>query len=300
MVSVKKKVVHGRSYYYLEHSYRKEGKVYKLTKYLGTTLPPSLDEEKGLFLTSHYQEVWYPLFEGIKKKYAADKAKQPREIAKKELDRFTTMFTYTTNRIEGSTLTLRETEELLEQGLSPQHRPLADVKETEAHKEVFNSMLTYDHELRFSTVLHWHKMLFSQTKASDAGLVRTYQVGISGSKYQPPLPIELDFLLQQFFRWYHQNKRTIHPVHLAALVHLRFVSVHPFGDGNGRVSRLLMNYVLHKYGYPMLIIEYKQRGSYYTALERSQLTKDEGIFIQWFFKRYCKEYRRFLPSEKNK
>ena len=298
MVSVKKKVVQGKSYYYLEHSYRKDGKVLKLTKYLGTTLPPSLDHEKEAFLTSHYQEIWYPLFEIIKKNYKSDEAKRPRDIAKKEMERFTTMFTYTTNRIEGSSLTLRETAELLEHGLSPRHKPLSDVKEAEAHKAVFNAMLTYDHELSLSTVLHWHKNLFSQTKAHDAGHIRTYPVGISGSKYEPPLPIELDFLLQEFFHWYHKNKQTMHPVHLAALVHLRFVSIHPFGDGSGRMSRLLMNYVLHKYGYPMLIVDYNQRNSYYTALERSHLTKDESIFVQWLFKRYCKEYRRLLQEKR--
>jgi len=208
------------------------------------------------------------------------------------------LFTYTTNRIEGSTLTLRDTTELLEYGLSPRHKPQSDVKEAEAHKAVFNAILTYTHELSLSTVLHWHATLFSQTKAHDAGRIRTYQVGISSSKYEPPLPIELDFLLQEFFHWYHNNKHTIHPVHLAALVHLRFVSIHPFGDGNGRMSRLLMNYVLHKYGYPMLIIDYSQRNSYYTALERSHLTKNESIFVQWFFKRYCKEYRSLLQEKR--
>jgi Fic family protein len=104
-------------------------------------------------------------------------------------------------------------------------------------------------------------------------------------------PIELDLLLRDFFDWYHQNKKKLHPVHLAGLIHLKFVTIHPFADGNGRISRLLMNYVLHTNGYPMLIIPYSQRTSYYTALERSQLKKDENVFILWFFKRYLKEYK---------
>jgi Fic family protein len=83
-------------------------------------------------------------------------------------------------------------------------------------------------------------------------------------------------------------------VRLAGLTHLKFVTIHPFGDGNGRLSRLLMNYVLNKNGYPMLIIPYSQRKSYYTALERSQLKKDENIFILWFFKRCLKEYKQYL------
>ena len=153
-------------------------------------------------------------------------------------------------------------------------------------------MLTYDKEITLSTVLYWHKQLFQFTKPDAAGKIRQHQVGISGSKFLPPYPIELDLLLRDFFDWYHQNKKKLHPVHLAGLVHLKFVTIHPFGDGNGRISRLLMNYVLHKNGYPMLIIPYSQRKSYYTALERSQLKKDENVFILWFFKRYLKEYKQ--------
>ena len=86
----------------------------------------------------------------------------------------------------------------------------------------------------------------------------------------------------------------MHPVYLAALVHLKFVTIHPFGDGNGRISRLVMNYVLNKHSYPMIVIDYADRNSYYNALERSQLTQDENIFTLWFFKRYLKEYKQHL------
>jgi Fic family protein len=169
-----------------------------------------------------------------------------------------------------------------------------DIKETEAHKKVFTDMLAYKKEITVPTVLYWHKQLFQDTKPDTAGKIRQHPMGISGSKFLLPYPIELDFLLRDFFDWYHENKKTLHPVRLAGLTHLKFVTIHPFGDGNGRLSRLLMNYVLHKNGYPMLIIPYSQRKSYYTALERSQLKKDENIFIRWFFKRYLKEYKQYV------
>jgi len=173
---------------------------------------------------------------------------------------------------------------------------LEDVKEAETHKAVFLEMLHYQKELNLSTILHWHKNLFSQTKEKDAGTIRSYQVGISGSTYKPPYPVELDFLLHEFFNWYRSNKRTMHPVRLAALAHLKLVTIHPFGDGNGRVSRLLMNYILQNHGYPMLIIDYAQRKSYYTALEHSQLKKDDSVFVVWFFKRYLKEYKQYIKK----
>jgi Fic family protein len=294
MVTLKKKNINGNTYYYLEHSYRKNGKVSKKEKYLGTTLPKNIDTIKEKFLREFYQETWFNRFDTIKEQFIKEKKKMPLSIEKKENEQFAITFTYNTNRIEGSTITLRETAELLEHGISPSQRPLEDIKETEAHKEVFYDMLNYKKEMTLPTVLYWHKQLFQYTKPDAAGQIRDYTVGISGSRFKPPYPIELDFLLREFFDWYHKNKNTLHPVFLAGLVQLKFVTIHPFGDGNGRISRLLMNYVLNKNGCPMLIIPYSQRMSYYTALERSQLKKDENVFILWFFKRYLKEYKKYL------
>lgn len=290
MVSIKKKNVNNNTYYYLEHSFRKNGTINKKEKYLGTTLPKNIEKIKEEFLREFYQETWFNKFDALKKQFIKERRNIPPSLQKKQTEQFATSFTYNTNRIEGSAMTLRETADLLERGLSPSQRPLDDIKETEAHKMVFYDMLNYDKEITVSTVLYWHKQLFRYTKPDVAGTIRQHQVGISGSKFRPPYPVELDLLLQDFFDWYTQNKKKLHTVHLAGLVHLKFVTIHPFADGNGRISRLLMNYVLQTNGYPMLIIPYSQRMSYYTALERSQLKKDENIFLQWFFKRYLKEY----------
>ena len=294
MVSVKKKNMNGNTYYYLEHSFRKNGKIDKKGKYLGSTLPKNIDQVKEGFLREFYQETWFIRFDTIKEQFIKEKRNIPPSIEKKETEQFATAFTYNTNRIEGSAITLRETADLLERGISPSRRPLEDIKETESHKVVFYDMFKYNKEITLSTILYWHKQLFQCTKPDVAGKIRQHQVGISESKFRPPSPIELDLLLKDFFDWYNQNKKKLHPVHLAGLVHLRFVTIHPFGDGNGRISRLLMNYVLNKNGYPMLIIPYSQRMSYYTALERSQSKKDESVFILWFFKRYLKECKQYL------
>ena len=155
-------------------------------------------------------------------------------------------------------------------------------------------MIKYDKDLSLQIVLYWHKRLFEKTKPDVAGKIRDYQVEISLSKFVPPMPAELDFLIKEFFDWYNSNKNKLNPVELATLVHLKFVSIHPFGDGNGRISRLMMNFVLHKNGYPMFDIPYVKRNSYYTALERSQVKKDSSPFSNWFFKRYLKDYKNYL------
>ena len=294
MVSLSKKNIEGKTYYYLEHSYRKNGRVDKKTKYLGKTIPKNIEELKDEFLLEIFQEFWFNKFDKIKVKYLKERKNVPPSGKQKLLQNFTIRFTYNTNKIEGSTLTLRETALLLEKGITPSRRPIEDVKETEKHKQVFHEMLSYTKEVNLITLLHWHKQLFEETKKDEAGKIRNYSVGISGSKFPPPAPIDLDFLLTDFFDWFKQNRTKIHPVYLAALVHLKFVTIHPFGDGNGRLSRLFMNYVLNKNKYPMMVIDYSDRNSYYNALEQSQLKRDDTIFAQWFFKRYLKEFEKYL------
>jgi Fic family protein len=217
----------------------------------------------------------------------------PSSAKEKELSSFMIKFTYDTQKIEGSKLTLKDTANLLERGISPKERPIRDIKEAEAHKKVFYEMLKYDKDLSMQIVLYWHKKLFEESDKEIAGKIREHGVQISMSKFMPPSPVELQTLLREFFDWYNQNKNKIVPVELAALVHLKFVSIHPFSDGNGRISRLMMNFVLHKCGFPMLDIPYAKRTGYYNALERSQIKNEEHIFVQWFFKKFIESNKRF-------
>lgn len=294
MVTIKKKEIGSRAYYYLEHSYRKEGRVHKKETYLGTKIPKSIEEIKKKFIYEVYSGKWFELFERIKKSSAKAMQRMPGEIKQKEMEAFAIRFTYDTNRIEGSKLTLRETANLLEKGMSPKEKPVADVKEAETHRDVFYEMLGYKKDLSLSLILRWHKKLFGETKPKIAGRLREYRVAISGSRFLPPSPVEVYPLMMEFFRWYEKNKGRLHPVELAALAHLKFVTIHPFGDGNGRISRLMMNLVLHKHGFPMLDIRYEKRSPYYNALERAQIKNNETVFLNWFFKQYVKEHKRYL------
>jgi len=294
MVSLKKKIINKKTYYYIEHSYRKNGEILKKEKYIGTKIPKNIDKLKDDLLLEIYDELWYKKFDIIKDNYHKNLKKMPKSIQDKELETFAIRFTYTSNKIEGSTLTHLETALLLEKGITPANRPIEDIKEAEQHREVFYDMIKYDKKINISTLIYWHKKLFQFTKKDKAGLIRTYPVRIGGSRHLPPEPFDLDLLIKKFFNWYNQNKNKMHPVHLAALVHFKFVSIHPFGDGNGRITRLLMNYVLNNNGYPMLIIDYTQRKGYYTALERSNIKNDESIFTLWFFRRYLKENKKHL------
>ncbi|MEK6924550.1 MAG: Fic family protein [Candidatus Micrarchaeota archaeon] len=293
MVFLKEKVVGTKKYYYLQHTIRTVSGVKTLEKYLGNKPPADAEALKRQFLAEIFSERWHPLLDGIHENYSKAQSKLPPSALEKQVRHFSVKFTYDTNRIEGSTLTYRETADLLERGLTPASKPLQDIKEAEAHEKVFYELLGYEKDLTLQIVLYWHKKLLESTKPDIAGQVRRHQVAISGSRFLPPSPAEVPVLLDGFFKWYAKRKSRLHPVELAALVHLKVVTIHPFGDGNGRISRLLMNFVLRKRGFPMLNVPYENRGGYYHALERSQTKSNDATFVQWFVKKYVKENKAY-------
>jgi Fic family protein len=281
-----------QTYFYLTHSYRERGRIRKIEWYLGRALPRDIARIKWERRLELLSRQWTPELNRVGSSYRANLRRQPASIRAKELETFAIRFTYDTNRIEGSSLTFRETASLLTDGTTPSNRPISDVQEALAHRQVFLDALQEQRMLSLDVLLDWHKRLFGETKPRVAGQVRTYRVGISGSRYEPPTPIELDFLLTEFFGWLRSSWENLHPVMLAALVHYRLVSIHPFGDGNGRVTRLAMNYVLYRKRFPMFDIAYTGRAGYYAALERSHLRQDESVFLRWFLRRYLAEHTR--------
>ncbi len=294
MANIRKRNIGKKQYYYLEHSYKENKKVKKEELYLGTEIPKDIEKIKTQFLNKIYQKKWFDKLNKIKKEFQKEFKSMPNLAKEKYIENFMVKFTYDSNKIEGSTITLKETAMLLEDGIVPKNKPIKDVKETESHKKAFYEMLKYKKDLSLNMVLHLHRTLFNETEPEIAGKIRKHGVGVAGSKTKFPIPAELEPLLREFFKWYNKNKDKMHPVELATLVHLKFVSIHPFTDGNGRISRLIMNFVLYKNGFPMLDIKYSNRSNYYTALERAQIKHVEMIFVQHIIKRYLKEYNQYL------
>ena len=289
MVNVVKRRKGNQDYYYLYHD-SKKGKRKQREVYLGKVIPKDIEEQKKNFAMEIEREKWIPELEKIHENFKNEKKTIPKSIQEKNLESFSIKFTYNTQRIEGSTLTLKDTTFLLEYGLSPSNRPTNDIKETELHQKLFLKIIKQKDDLSLVLVKKWHKELFAQTKPDIAGLLRDYDVRISQSKFIPPSHASVNLLVIGFFTWYNVHKKKLNPVELAALVHLKFVTIHPFGDGNGRTTRLMMNHVLNTYDYPLMDIDYTDRRSYYTALEKSQRKGDDLPFLQWFMKRYLKTH----------
>jgi Fic family protein len=294
MVSVREIIAGKKKYYYLEHTLR-VGKGFKNKRlYLGSALPKNIGDLKEKFLYDLFQERYDKELDDIKETFRREYKVYPESYKEKYLESFMIKFTYNTNKIEGGTLTLKEIADLLQEQITPRNKSTRDVKEAEAHKRVFYEMLSFGKKLNLATIIYWHKELFKEADPEIAGMIRQHSVAIARSKTELPFAAELDTLLYEFFQWYNKNYGKINPVIMAALVHLKFVSIHPFSDGNGRISRLMMNHTLNSQRYPMLNIEYTNRNAYYTALERSQTLQKEQVFIQYLIKRYVKEYKKIV------
>lgn len=290
MATIIKRKKGNNYYYYLKHATRKRQK----EKYLGTRIPKNVEKLKQEFLLEFYREGWYPKLEEIFNCNKKLKIQIPESILQKYLESFSVNFTYHTQKIEGSVLTLIETSNLLIDGITPSRKPESDMIEAKQHQKIFFEMLQHKKKISLKTVLYWHENIFNQTDPNIAGQLRKYPIGVSGSKFEFPSWDEVKVLLNEMFIWYGKNRDKIHPVELAALVHFKFVSIHPFGDGNGRISRLLLNCIVDESDYPMIIIEYRDRQTYYSTLEKSQTTNNPFAFVRWFINLYIKKNQKLV------
>jgi Fic family protein len=187
MVELKRLEKGKKEYFYLVHSYRDGKEIKKKQLYLGNKIPENIELIKKEFIQEFYQDKFLNDLDLIKKKFNQEYNLMPSSAKEKSKETFAIKFTYNTQRIEGSTLTLKETANLLENGITPSSKPLRDVKEAEAHKKVFFEMLNYDKDLSLQIVLKWHKELMKNTYEDIAGKIRNHNVGIARSKFKPPM-----------------------------------------------------------------------------------------------------------------
>ena len=180
-------------------------------------------------------------------------------------------WTYHSNAIEGSSLTLRETQLVLQHGLTVGGKSLQEHLEAINHQHAirFVEALVNEGELVTGHVVRGiHALVLRTIDDEEAGRYRRVQVYITGSEYVPPEPVAVPGLTADLIAWINSDEAaSLHPVERAALVHFRLVHVHPFTDGNGRTARLLMNLLLMREGYPPAVIRVEDRPAYYDVLD---------------------------------
>jgi Fic family protein/DNA-binding XRE family transcriptional regulator len=194
-------------------------------------------------------------------------------------------YTFESNRIEGNTLTLKETDLVINEGLTISGKSMREHLEAINHKEAIEYvkyLVENKSSLNERELLTIHNLILRGIDPANAGRYRNVQVMIKGSSHMPPAPYIVPKQMEDYFIWYETHKNKLHPVVLAAEMHERLVTIHPFIDGNGRTSRLVMNLILLKHGFVIANIkgDAKSRMAYYNALEKVQTGGDKNDFIE--------------------
>lgn len=282
-------------YHYLSENIRITGNKWKkLRVYIGKgdlskrELNRLISKNKKILIAkvNDAKKLYDPLFsilteeqiiklEKVRREYHKSKQKIPESVWQNYYESFITQFTYDTNAIEGSSVTLQETGLILFDKIVPEGKTITEIREVENHKEAFDFMLNYNGDITKRFVLQLHKNLMHNILWKYAGKFRDVQVAIRGVDFLPPPPEKVEGEFKTLMKWYGANKSKYHPVVVAAYFHAAFESIHPFRDGNGRTGRLLLNFILRKKGFPMIDIKNKDKIKYYNSLEEAQ--KHENI-----------------------
>ncbi len=293
MARIVKRKVKGKLYYYLEESVKHGRKWKKESAYLGDSIPGPNElrkifhifvirlEKEGVFgITPPYTEfltrkMAIKIESAMKSKEIFLRALTPAQKAE-FIRREKITFISDSNAIEGSTLDYALTKQVLD-GQARLNRleksgMLVTGTEKEAQEAInldkclhyYAKYLSTQHEIDEEMILRLHYVLLSKIEGYEKyrGIWRPVNVMIRGSTHVFPHHAEVFGLMQNLINWHKANKGLIHPVELASKFHTKFTTIHPFADGNGRMARLLMNYILQSSGFPFTNIPLRRRGKY--------------------------------------
>lgn len=209
----------------------------------------------------------------IKKQQLDTHKPLPSELVNNLEEWFRVELTYTSNAIEGNTLTRQETALIVEKGITVQGKSLQEHLEAVNHAKAFDYIKTLAaknrQELTLQDILNIHMIILQKIDDTNAGRLRTVAVRIKGSETILPNALKVPELMNDFISWL-KSKNTNNPIKIAADTHFKLVSIHPFVDGNGRTARLLMNLLLMQEGFPPAIIRKEDRSAYVKSLETGQ------------------------------
>lgn len=200
----------------------------------------------------------------------------PKELVQNLEEWFRIELTYTSNAIEGNTLTRQETAMVVEEGLTVEGKSLTEHQEAINHAQAFDFIQTLVSKKRQQVtetdILDIHSIILNKTDDVNKGRYRNVAVRLRGSETILPNPLKVAELMEEFIKWLHDTND--HPIEIALDAHFKLVSIHPFIDGNGRTARLLMNLILMQEGYPPAIIRKEDRSKYINSLEKGQTKND--------------------------
>ncbi|WP_027362091.1 Fic family protein [Halodesulfovibrio aestuarii] len=202
--------------------------------------------------------------------------------------------TYSSNALEGNSLTESETKVIIEDGLTIGGKSIKEHLEVLGHSEAFSFIhdIASGELLTEKDLLKIHSLVYGRVDKDQAGVYRDKRIFLSGSKYSFPKPDEVQQLMSEFFYRLSTLKKELHPVILAVQAHKEFVFIHPFVDGNGRVGRLLMNLLLIQAGHLITIIPPVLRSEYIASLEKAHT--DDSDFIRFILRCHVEAQKEYL------
>jgi len=322
MANIIKRKVKGQYYFYLEKNVRLDKKIKTFSVYLGKSEPAAkVIKEKETELKKKIETFLYKFFGQALEKYTASflaseqlleieiskkgffnrlrrlSAQQKEAFNKKQV----TDFVYTTLRTEGVDVSSSDVETAFRILRKKRGESTLNEKVIISSLMISGYNLLSNIKITKSDLLKLHGVVMSYFEGKSPGQMRDDQRVImrfnpklmteEEIKYRPPSPAMVEKEFDEFFDWFEQNKN-IHPLELAALVHLKLYLVHPFKDGNKRMCRLIFNKILQDAGYPTLNIS-KETSEYFECLVKSVEERNEKYFVQ-----FC--YRTFIKQVKSK
>lgn len=202
--------------------------------------------------------------------------------------------TWSSNALEGNTLTESETKVLIEDGLTVGGKPLRYTFEAIGHAKAYDFMFTLlkNRTIKEEHILIMHRMFYESIESEYSGKYRDMDVFITGSKYPVAEPKRIQTEMNELFQWIQEERDNLHPVSFAAELHKRFVFIHPFKDGNGRIARLIMNTALIQDGYLLAVIPPILRHEYIQLLEKAH--RDDKPFEEFIAERVIESEKEIM------
>lgn len=285
-----------KKYNYLVKTIRSGRKWKKLRKYIGVgkISKDKLKEEIEVFKnelqkTSYLDEEQKESIENIKIRFDDYLKKGGKSGLENFKEWFFTELTYNSNSIEGNSLSKSDTSLIINEGIVPRNASLRDVNEAKNHKDALDFLMEYEGNVNEELILKLHSIILKNIDDDNAGRYRKVPVFITGSDVKFPQHPKVPVLVKDLVKWHKLNKKSMHPFELAALFSAKFVSIHPFVDGNGRCSRLLMNHILKNNSYPEINIYVKDMNNYLKAVRKSN-GGDYSMLVDFLFRTLRKNY----------
>ncbi len=229
-----------------------------------------------------------------------DKLKSLRPLNKAELQRLRDEFivnnTYNSNAIEGNTLTLRETALILQEGITIAQKPIKEHLDVIGHKDAFGYVMTLaeqNTELTERVIKDIHSLVL-MNDAQNKGVYRSVPVTIMGAAHTPPQPYLVPVQMEELVNEYKHIKEEKHIIEAISELHLKFESIHPFIDGNGRTGRLILNLELIKAGYLPVNIKFSDRRKYYDCFDMYAENGDISTLADLIAEYETEELNRYI------